>query len=316
MAFLPQASVAPGRWRLRRHPIIGHRSGWRASFLFIVLLAGLARAATPAPSCDSCATWNQTQQPFRIFGNAYYVGVRGLSSVLITSKEGHVLIDGDLPESAQKIAASIRALGFRPEDVKLIVNSHVHFDHAGGIAELARLSGARVLASKRGATVIRKGKSGPDDPQFGILLPFPAWPRTATFEDAEVLRVGPIAVTPHLTPGHTPGGTSFTFSSCEGARCLNLVYADSLTPVSAPGFKFTRSADALTDFERSFAVLSTVPCDILISAHPDASGFWERYDKREKTGARDAFIDPAACKKYVEVARGRLKERVAEESLH
>jgi metallo-beta-lactamase class B len=282
----------------------------------LFLLAGPVLAAPPRPSCDSCAAWNETQKPFRIFGNAYYVGVRGLSSVLITSKEGHVLIDGDLPESAQKIAASIRALGFRPEDVKLILNSHAHFDHAGGIAELARLSGARVLASKRGAEVIRQGKSGSDDPQFGILLPFPAWPRTATFDDAEVLHVGPLAVTAHLTAGHTPGGTSFTFSSCEEARCLNLVYADSLTPVSAPGFKFTRSADALTAFERSFAVLSTVPCDILVSAHPDASGFWERYDKREKAAAHDAFVDPAACKKYVEVARGRLQARVAEEGLH
>jgi metallo-beta-lactamase class B len=200
--------------------------------------------------------------------------------------------------------------------VKLILNTHAHFDHAGGIAELARLSGARVLASKRGAEVIRQGKSGPDDPQFGTLLSFPAWPRTATFEDAEVLHVGPIAVTAHLTPGHTPGGTSFTFSSCEEARCLNLVYADSLTPVSAPGFKFTRSPDALKGFERSFSVLSTVPCDILMSAHPDASGFWERYDKREKAGVRDAFIDPAACKKYVEEARERVKERVAGERAH
>jgi metallo-beta-lactamase class B len=201
-----------------------------ASILSLLLLAGPAPAEPPALSCDSCAAWNETQSPFPIFGNTYYVGVRGLSSVLITSSEGHVLIDGDLPESAQKIAASIRALGFRPEDVKLILNTHAHFDHAGGIADLARLSGARVVASKRGAAAIRQGRSGPDDPQYGTLLSFPAWPRTATFEDAEVLHVGPIAVTAHLTPGHTPGGASFTFSSCEQARCLSLVYADSLNP--------------------------------------------------------------------------------------
>jgi metallo-beta-lactamase class B len=292
-----------------------------ASLLSLLLLAAPAPALAepPPPRCDSCAAWNETQPPFRIFGNTYYVGVRGLSSVLITSSEGHVLIDGDLPESAQKIAASIRALGFRLEDVKLILNTHVHFDHAGGIAELARLSGARVLASKRGAIALRQGRSGPDDPQYGTLPPVPACPRAGPFEDAELLRVGPIEVTAHLTPGHTPGGASFTFSSCEQARCLSLVYADSLNPVAAPGFKFTRSPqypDALKDFERSFAVLSTVSCDLLISAHPDASGFWERYDRREKARARDAFIDRAACRKYVEAARRRLQERVAEESAH
>jgi metallo-beta-lactamase class B len=283
-----------------------------ASILSLWLLAGVAGADPPATPCESCAAFNETQRPFRIFGDAWYVGVRGLSSLLITSKEGHVLIDCDLPESAPRIASSIRALGFRLEDVKLILVTHAHFDHVGGIAELARRSGARVLASKSGAAVLRQGNSGPDDPQYGILLPFPPWPRTGTFEDGEALHVGPLAVTAHLTPGHTPGGASYTFQSCEGSRCLNVVYADSLNPASAPGFKFTHSAkypDVLADFERSFALLSSVPCDILISAHPDASGFWDRYEKRN-------FVDPAACKEYVEAARERLKKRVAEERAH
>jgi metallo-beta-lactamase class B len=275
------------------------------TLLLLALVA--AQPAAPAPTpCQTCAAFNETQEPFRIFGNLYYVGVHGLSSVLLTSKEGHVLIDGGLPESAPKIAASIRALGFRIEDVKLILPSHTHFDHVGGIAELARLSGARVLASKRAAEALRQGKSGPDDPQYGTLFPFPAWPRTGTFDDGEVLHVGPLAVRALETPGHTPGGASYTFSSCEGSRCLNVVYADSLNPVSAPGFKFAQRPKALADFERSFAVLSAVPCDILVSAHPDASGFWEKYQKR-------GFVDPSACKQYVEDARERLRKRVAEE---
>ena len=283
-----------------------------ASLLCLLMLEGPARADPPPTPCQSCAAFNETQKPFRIFGNTYYVGVRGLSSALLTSSQGHVLIDGDLPESAPKIVESIRTLGFRVEDVKLILVTHTHFDHAGGIAELARLSGARVLASKRAAPVLRQGKSGPDDPQYGILLPFPAWPGTGTFEDGEVLHVGPLAVTARLTAGHTPGGASYTFSSCETGRCLNVVYADSLNPASAPGVKFTSSPqypDVLADFERSFQVLSTVPCDILISAHPDASGFWDRYERRD-------FVDPAACKEYVEAARERLKKRVAEERAH
>ena len=136
----------------------------------LALFAGVSASANAEP-CQQCATWNVTQAPFRLYGNAYYVGVHGLSSVLITSDSGHILIDGDLPESAPKIAASIRSLGFRVEDVKLILNTHVHYDHAGGLAELQRLSHARVAASALSAPVLKRGTSGPDDPQFGVLLP-------------------------------------------------------------------------------------------------------------------------------------------------
>ena len=145
------------------------------------MLPIFAVAATPGDegrpaSCRDCAAWNATQAPFRIYGNTYYVGVRGLSSILITSDRGHILIDGDLPESIPKIAASIRALGFRLEDVKLILNSHVHFDHAGGIAGLQELTGAEVAASAASAKVLRSGRSGRDDPQFGQLPAFPHRP--------------------------------------------------------------------------------------------------------------------------------------------
>lgn len=111
-------------------------------FLFELLLTAIATGQTAQPACPKCTEWNQPQAPFRIFGNSYYVGTHALSSILITSKAGHVLIDGDLPESATQIAANTRSLGFRIEDVKIILNSHVHYDHAGGIAELQRLSGA------------------------------------------------------------------------------------------------------------------------------------------------------------------------------
>src|SRR5271169_5339295 len=115
-------------------------------------------------SCANCAAWNKPQKPFRVYGNTYYVGTHGLSSILVTSDAGHVLMDGALPESAPQIVVGIRSLGFRIEDVKLIVNSHVHFDHAGGLAELQRLSGARVVASPWSAEVLRKGGVEIGDP--------------------------------------------------------------------------------------------------------------------------------------------------------
>ncbi|HEX8117590.1 MAG TPA: MBL fold metallo-hydrolase, partial [Pyrinomonadaceae bacterium] len=142
-------------------------------FTFLLVLAALAsgQSGTPASSCDDCPVWNAPQKPFRVYGDTYYVGPHGLTSILITSKSGHVLIDGALPESASQIADNIRALGFRVEDVKLIVNSHVHFDHGGGIAELQRLSGARVAASPWSAEVLTKSGVGKGDPQFGVVRP-------------------------------------------------------------------------------------------------------------------------------------------------
>src|SRR5919106_6186340 len=223
----------------------------------LLLVAG-SMHAQEAFRCQDCPEWNVTHEPFRVYGNTYYVGVRGLSSILITSAKGHVLIDGALPESAPKIAAAIRALGFRMEDVKLIVNSHAHFDHAGGIAELKRLSGARVVAMEASARVLRSGRSGAEDPQYGALPPFPRVANVEVLKGGETLRVGPIAVTAHTTGGHTQGGTSWTWKSCEQLRCVDMVYADSLTPVSAAGFRFTASREypgAVENFEKSFAAI-------------------------------------------------------------
>src|ERR1700677_4770430 len=139
---------------------------------FLLLSSDLIlRGQTTASSCTHCAEWNIPQAPFRIYGNTYYVGPHGLSSILIASDSGLVLIDGALPESVPQIVANLRSLGFRIEDVKLILNSHVHFDHAGGIAELQRLSGARVVASKSSAAVMMTSGLGRDDPQYGSIQP-------------------------------------------------------------------------------------------------------------------------------------------------
>lgn len=258
--------------------------------------------------CPSCATWNARQSPVKIHGDTYYVGTRGLTALLITSPDGHVLIDGGLPNSAPVILDNIRALDFKVEDVRLILNSHAHFDHAGGIAALHRASGARVAASLPSAPVLDHGRSIEGDPQHGALLDFPAVPNVARFADGDTLRVGRIAVTAHLTPGHTPGGTTWTWRSCDAAGCVDLVYADSQTPISAEGFRFSDSPAAITGFQRSFAALETLPCDILISPHPGASALWERLEKGS-TG----LIDRDACRKYAATARQQLERRLETE---
>ena len=282
--------------------------------LFLFIVSGLFAQHRPS-SCADCPAWNMPQQPFRIYGNTYYVGTRGLGSVLITSPAGHVLIDGALPESVPQIVGNIRSLGFRVEDIKLIVNSHVHFDHAGGIAELQKLSGARVEANLWSADVMKKGMVPRDDPQFGTIIPITRVARVTTLKDGKTLHAGSVTVTAHFTPGHTPGGTSWTWRSCENSRCLSLVYADSLTPVSSNGFLFSKSREythAVADFERSFAFLDNTPCDILITPHPDFSNLWQRLAQRSSNS--DAMIDTAACHTLAASSRELLKTRLAAEA--
>lgn len=259
-----------------------------------------------AQTCSKCAEWNAPQAPFRIYGNTYYVGPHGLSSVLIVGKDGDVLIDGDLEQSAAVIAGNIKALGFRVEDVKLILNSHVHFDHAGGIAALQRMSGARVLASPWSAAVLKHGGMARDDPQYGESAGISPVNRVSTLHDVETVRVGDLALTAHFTPGHTPGGTSWTWTSCQDGRCLAMVYADSVSAVARTGWKFSEHPGVVASFDKSFAFLATTTCDVLVTAHPDASDLWGRV----KAGK---VVDPAACKDLAAGARDDLAKRLAEE---
>jgi metallo-beta-lactamase class B len=290
------------------------------SLALLAVVAGMVAAQNDTDARRKA--WNAEQPPFKIYGNTYYVGPHGLSSLLITSNQGHVLIDGGLPESAPLIAANIRTLGFKVEDVKVILNSHVHDDHAGGIAELQRLSGATVAASESSAKVLKSNTDGRDDPQFGSLPP----PTTAAIakvkvvKDGETLKVGPLALTARYTPGHTPGGTSWSWQSCEGAgtnaRCMNIVYADSLTAISADGFLFTKTKEnphAVQDFDKSFATLRALTCDILLTPHPEVSDLWGRIEKRDKGGVADALIDRAALGRFVDKSRENAQKRFAEE---
>ena len=280
-----------------------------------LLLPVAASHAQQPIECPACAEWNAPQRPFRLHGNTYYVGTHGLGAILITSPQGHVLIDGGLPQSGALIRANVESLGFRMRDVKLILNSHAHYDHAGGIAELQRASGARVMASAWSAGVLKAGKSQPGDPQLEIAFGYPAVSNVRTFAFEDTLRVGPIAIVPHATPGHTPGGTSWSWRSCDGARCLDFVYADSQTPVSADDFLYTRSTaypNALADFRRGHATLERLSCDVLITPHPAVSSLWDRVSPSDGTiGA--AFGDRDGCKRYAANARRALEERVERE---
>lgn len=282
----------------------------------VFCLSASIAADAASIDCERCEDWNREQAPFHIYGNTYYVGVRGLSSVLVTSPDGHVIIDGALPQSAPLIARHVEQLGFKMSDVKVILNSHVHYDHAGGIAELQKISGAKVIASDIAAKVLRTGKVGRDDPQFNIIKPSPGARNVEALGARETVEVGKLQLRVIHTPGHTPGGTSWTWKSCEAERCLNVVYGDSLNAVSDDEFKYAgdeRYPNALSDLRASIAAISATACDILVSAHPELSGLLTIIDP-QGTGDRADLIDSAACKRYAVAAKERLEKRLTDEA--
>jgi metallo-beta-lactamase class B len=287
---------------------------YRTLILGIGCLSAI-NAGAASISCERCDAWNQEQAPFQVFGNTYYVGVRGLSSVLITSADGHVLIDGALPQSAPLIARHVKQLGFRIEDVKVILSSHTHYDHAGGIAELQQLSGAKVIASDIAAKVLRTGKVERNDPQFEIIKPSPGVSKVEALGARKSVSVGKLQLQVIHTPGHTPGGTSWSWQSCEGDRCLNVVYGDSLNAVSDDSFRYSgddRYPGARADITSSMAAIAAAPCDILISAHPELSGVLSVFDENGK-GDRTKLVDSSSCERYAARAKERFEKRLAAE---
>jgi len=283
-----------------------------------ILLSFVQPQLVPDPphQCGDCLAWNTPRDPFRVFGNTYYVGSDGLSALLITGNAGHILLDGGLSQTAPLIDANIRALGFKTTDIKVIAVSHGHFDHGGGVASLQRFTGAAVAASPSTAAALRRGENTPDDPQFGFGREFNGFPAVKTVRevaDGEVIRVGTLALTVHHIPGHAPGSTAYTWTSCDAGRCLNMVYADSLTSGSAPGFKYGPRLDA---FRRSIEKVAALPCDIVLSPHPAFTQVDAKLKRRaEMQGPGiDPFVDSNGCKAYAADGMKRLEARRAEES--
>jgi metallo-beta-lactamase class B len=290
-----------------------------AVLLLSSMLVHAAHAQTPSSaegrasndsSCVNDTSWTAPQKPFRIYGNTWYVGPRGLGVFLITAPTGDVLIDGGVPADASLIEGNIQALGFDPHDVKWILNSHAHCDHAGGIAQLARDLGATVIANVADTALLARG--GHDDPQYDDRLLFPPVHASRTVTDGQSLRLGELVLTAHSTPGHTRGNTTWTWTSCEGTRCLRIVDVASL---SAPGYNLVHSPrypDIVKDFEYSFSMVAALPCDIALSQHPGVVHFWDRMAKREN-GDANALFDRTLCRSYATDARSSFEAQLAKQ---
>lgn len=261
-----------------------------------------------AAACKGSEDWSNPAPPVRIHANTYLVGTCGISSILVTGTQGDILIDGGPENAADLIADNIRKLGFKLSDVKILLQSHEHFDHVGGIARLQQLTGAQVYASPAAARVLRTGTAGADDPQAGMAKPFPAARVDRVIADGEQVRLGNLVLFPLATPGHTPGALTWHWGACDGGVCRRIVYADSLTPVSRDDYRFSDHPAYLEAYRASIAKVAALNCDILLTPHPAASHLVDRMIGREP------LENPNACRDYAAGLTKQLDERLAKEA--
>lgn len=265
------------------------------------LLSACAFAAEPVlPQLKAYETddsWRQPVPPFALGDNSWYIGTEGLSTVLVKTPQGAVLIDGGMPQAAAMLLGRMQALGVKPGDVKYILHSHAHTDHVGPLAELKRATGARVVGNAESAALLARG--GSDDIHFGEGLIFAPVSVDRIVMDGEVVELGGMRFTANFTPGHTPGSTSWTWNDKRDGKTLRIAYVDSL---SAPGYQLIgnpRYPHIVDDYRRTFAVVRALPCDLLLTPHPDASGW-----KPAATAA--PHPKPMTCRAYADDAERKL----------
>ena len=274
-------------------------------------LATLAASPTTPPApltrpivTNRTAEWLAARPSARVFGNADLVGFGGLNVALINTDRGLILIDGALPQGAPAILANVMKLGFRPHDIKYILNTEPHFDHAGGIAALARDTGATVIASARGAEGSRTGRLAADDPQRGYDRRFPAVGAVRVIRDGEQLALGNTIVTARAPPGHTMGSMSWSWRACESTWRKAVVFAARLNPVSTDDYRFSAASNkaVIAAFARGQAAMRELPRDILITAHADQDGATGRF-----------LTAPGACRPYALSSQRKLAQRLNSE---
>lgn len=285
----------------------------RFSLLAVTLAAVLpvahaSAAEAPLPQLRAYtvdASWLQPMAPLQIADHTWQIGTENLTALLVQTAKGAVLLDGGMPQMASHLLDNMKARGVAPQDLRLILLSHAHADHAGPVAELKRRSGAHVVANAESAVLLARG--GSDDLHFGDGITYPPANADRIVMDGEVVEVGGIEFTAHFMPGHTPGSTAWTWTDTREGKPLRIAYADSL---SAPGYQLQgnpRYPRLVEDYKRSFATVRALPCDVLLTPHPGASN-WD-YAAGARAGAK-----ALTCKAYADAAEQKFDAQLAKEA--
>lgn len=292
----------------------------KISFAALLACSAAEAPAAPAPAThigpelvDACAGrdgWSEPAPPAHIFGNTWYVGTCGITVILVTSGEGHVLIDSGPADAAPLVLANIRKLGFKPADVRWILSTHEHHDHVGGLSTLRQATGAQVAVLAAARQVLESGKPSPDDPQAGHLDGMAPVKVDRALADGDSVVLGRLALTVHETPAHSPGSASWTWQACDAKfTCRMIAYADSASTISADGYRFTDHPDRIARIRSGLANIAQLPCDLLVTPHPSASNFFLRLS------GKAPLLDAEACRAYARGAGARFETRLAAESV-
>jgi metallo-beta-lactamase class B len=260
------------------------------------------------------ADWTAPHEPFRIVGNVYYVGGKDLASYLITTPQGHILINSNVPKDIPQIKKSVERLGFKFNDVKILLISHAHRDHCGGSKLLKELTGAKYMVMDRDVPVVESG--GKADFQYGKKQEnwYPAAKVDRVLRDGDEVRLGDVVLVAHLTAGHTKGCTTWTMKVSEGGKVYNVVIVGS--PNVNPGYRLVKSAVYPTmaqDYESTFRTLKSLPCDVFLGAHGGYFGMEAKF-ARSKGDDVNAFVDPEGYKAYVTEREKAFREELAKQS--
>jgi metallo-beta-lactamase class B len=266
----------------------------------LTLVAAVAAPSRAQQGPDQRAVWNQPFVPFRVIGNIHFVGATGVSSFLIVTPEGSILLDGALPETVPHITRHIASQGFRLADVKYLLNSHAHYDHAGGLAELKKLTGAALLASSGDAPALTAG-----DPDMPAVIV------DRILNDGDTVQLGDTVLTARITPGHTKGCTTWTMTTTEGGKRYNVVFYCSTSVVDRLVGN-TDYPNIVADYERTFKTMRTIPSDVFLANHPD---FFRMADKRKQItpDGPNPFVDPGEMSRFVDESERQFRATLAKE---
>jgi metallo-beta-lactamase class B len=283
----------------------------KTAFILSLISLLFLHSTAESQSDEMSRSWNQPVKPYRIISNVWYVGASGVTSFLITTSKGHILLDSGLPETVPLIKQNVAQLGFKMADVKILLNSHAHYDHAGGLAELKELTGAKLMATAPDAELLARG--GKDDFTWGDQYAFKAVQTDRMLKDGDEVKLGEVTMIARLTPGHTKGSTTWTMKAKEGGRTYDIVFASS---VSAPGYtlvgneKYPQIAE---DYARSFQILKSLPCDVFLAPHSEFFSMKEKMKRLEQRATPNPFIDPRGYRDYVADGEKNIQETLAKQ---
>ncbi|HZH30546.1 MAG TPA: subclass B3 metallo-beta-lactamase [Pyrinomonadaceae bacterium] len=279
--------------------------------LFFIALFFIQVQPARGQADETSRSWNQPVKPFRIIGNIYYVGASDVTSYLIATPKGHILLDSGFAETVPQIKRNIAALGFRLEDVKILINSHAHYDHAGGLAELKELTRATLLASEADASLLANG--GKDDPNFGDRYAYAPVKVDQTLRDGEVVKLGDTILTAHLTPGHTKGCTTWTTKVSDNGKTYKVVFVGS---TSAPGYRLidnVKHPNIVADYTQTFRRMKKLSPDVFLASHGMFFGLQKKMELFARQPKQNPFVDPKGYKDFVKQTEKQFRAQLSDQ---